>query len=65
MGTIGNQIRTELHEHYTQYRNLLQKEGKSLQEIEKALYQNDLDIMEKIRYRLEHGREMPAHPDEI
>jgi hypothetical protein len=65
MGTIGNQIRTELHNHYTQYRNLLKKEGKSPKEIEQALYQNDLDIMEKIRHRLEHGTEKPAHPSEI
>lgn len=65
LGTIGNQIRTELHSHYTSYRKLLQKEGKSLQEIEQALYANDLDIMDKIKYRLENGTERPAHPDEI
>jgi hypothetical protein len=65
MGTIGNQIRTELHESYTQFRNLLKKEGKSPQEIEQELYRNDLDIMERIQYRLEHGTEKPAHPSEI
>ena len=65
MGTIGNQIRTELHDHYTGYRKLLKKEGKSLQEIEQALYENDLDIMERIQYRLDHGTEKPTHPGEI
>jgi len=65
LGTIGNQIRTELHESYTQFRKLLKKEGKSLQEIEQELYKNDLDIMERIQYRLEHSREMPPHPDTI
>jgi hypothetical protein len=65
LGTIGNQIRTELHESYTQFRKLLKKEGKSPQEIEQELYKNDLDIMERIQYRLEHGREMPPHPDTI
>jgi hypothetical protein len=65
MGTIGNQIRTELHESYTQFRKLLKKEGKSPQEIEQELYKNDLDIMERIQYRLEHGTEKPAHPDTI
>jgi hypothetical protein len=65
MGTIGSQIRTELHESYTQFRKLLNKEGKSPQEIEQELYKNDLDIMERIQYRLEHGREMPPHPDTI
>ena len=65
LGTIGNEIRTELHDHYTSYRKLLKKEGKSLQEIEQELYKKDLDIMERIQYRLDHGTEKPTHPDEI
>ncbi len=65
IGTIGNEIRTELHESYTQFRKLLKKEGKSPQEIEQELYKNDLDIMGRIQYKLETGKDKPPHPDEI
>ena len=49
MGTIGNQIRTEMYEHYHGYRRILTKEGRTPKEIEAALYLVDLEIMARIR----------------
>jgi hypothetical protein len=64
MGSIGQKIRTELHEKYTRKRFILRGEGKSLQTIEQELYWIDLQIMDRIQQQLQIG-EMPAHPDEI
>lgn len=49
LGTIGSQIRTDMYEHYHSYRKLLIKEGKTPQEIERALYLTDLEIMKRVR----------------
>lgn len=49
LGTIGNQIRTDLYDHYQSYRKILTKEGKTPREIEDALYLTDLEIIARIK----------------